>query len=63
MDERAALRRLTAIRDNGQYTLLGNNCEHFAREIVTGRRESTQVSSLLGVACVAGLFLFLSRAA
>ena len=30
-------------KDYGDYSLLGNNCEHFAREMAEGKRHSTQV--------------------
>lgn len=30
-------------KDYGKYSLLGNNCEHFAREMAEGKRHSTQV--------------------
>jgi hypothetical protein len=30
-------------QDYGNYSILGNNCEHFARDMAEGRRHSTQV--------------------
>lgn len=56
-DEQAAIERLhSAFRSPG-YHWFGNNCEHFARFVATGARESRQVQS--GVA-LAGLVLTLT---
>lgn len=33
-------------KDNGKYHLLDNNCEHFAREVVTGKAGSEQADKL-----------------
>lgn len=42
---RAALRRTEAfVRGGGRYAAMTNNCEHAARWIVEGRRESPQAS-------------------
>jgi hypothetical protein len=45
-DEPNAVRRLIAAAAHPLYDALGNNCEHFARYIATGVRESQQVLSL-----------------
>jgi hypothetical protein len=44
----AIARIMQALRDPG-YDLFGNNCEHFARFVTTGRRESTQVNDFVGI--------------
>jgi hypothetical protein len=59
LDERSAVQRLIEACGRPEYHLVGNNCEHFARHIATGVRESQQVqifgliSILLGVAFAA----------
>ena len=51
-DERDALARMEMAFLNPEYNLFGHNCEHFARYIATGVKESKQLQAL-GV--VAGL--------
>jgi hypothetical protein len=51
-DEADAISRINKAIGNSAYDLFGNNCEHFARYVATGRRESTQLQSL---GLVAGL--------
>lgn len=53
-DERDAIERMNKAWETPNYNLFGNNCEHFARYVATGVRESKQVQS---VAFVAGLAL------
>ena len=54
-DEAAALERLARLRSE-RYALLDSNCEHFAREAVTGVRESRQVQGAVALgALVAAL--------
>ena len=48
-DEAAAIERITQALMNPLYDLFGNNCEHFARFVTTGRRESVQVKNLVGI--------------
>ncbi len=42
-DESDAISRINKAVENSAYDLFGNNCEHFARYVATGRRESTQL--------------------
>lgn len=51
-DEDYAIQRMKQAFNNPGYDLFGNNCEHFARYVATGVRESTQLQ-VVGV--VAGL--------
>ena len=51
-DERYAIARINKALENDKYDLFGNNCEHFARFVATGRRESTQ---LIGAVVILGL--------
>jgi len=50
-DESNAIRRLIVACSNSIYNTTGNNCEHFARYVATGKREShqVQVAGLVGV--------------
>lgn len=57
VDENAALRRVAIAARNPKYDLFGNNCEHFARYIASGKRESHQVRGF--VAFAAGLLLLI----
>ena len=43
---------------NDRYDLLSDNCEHFARFVTTGRKESLQVQSAIGWAAI-GLATYL----
>jgi hypothetical protein len=58
-DEHNAIQRLVAACANPVYSAFGNNCEHFARYIATGKRESHQVQ----IAGVVGVFIGLVWAA
>jgi len=51
-DEGDAIARIHNASQNPQYNLIGHNCEHFARYVATGKRESHQVQI---VAVIAGL--------
>jgi hypothetical protein len=62
-DERAALARLQQALANPNYALFGNSCEHFARYIITGKRESTQLQGAVAVAGIIGLIIVVTRAA
>jgi len=55
-DEPDALSRVNKALENHMYDLFGNNCEHFARYVATGTRESTQLQT---VALFVGLLAFL----
>jgi len=53
--------RAIAMRGRGGYSLLNNNCEHVARELVTGRSISNQIERLALVVAVLTLIV-LARA-
>lgn len=60
-DEAGAIRRLNEAMQNPNYSAFDNNCEHFARYIAYGKRESIQLQwAVIGVAAV-GLILYASR--
>lgn len=46
VDEPRAIARINKVLENDMYDLFGNNCEHFARFVATGARESTQLQAL-----------------
>lgn len=55
-DEGYAIERLKQAVANPAYDLFGNNCEHFARFIATGVRQSTQLQAagiVVGLATIA----------
>ncbi len=54
-DEPYAIGRLKAALKNPSYDVFGNNCEHFARFVATGKRESTQLQVIVVVAGLAAL--------
>jgi hypothetical protein len=54
-DEPGAIRRLIAACANPVYNTTGNNCEHFARYVATGKRESQQVQVVGLVGFLIGL--------
>ena len=54
-DERNAIRRLVAAHANPGYSTFGNNCEHFARYVATGVRESHQLQFAGAVVVVIGI--------
>lgn len=49
-DEAMAIQRLNAAMTTPNYDLFGNNCEHFARLVATGKRESTQLQAAVVIA-------------
>ena len=49
-DQNAALERLAAAWRRSRYDLFENNCEHFARYVATGKRESRQLQGALVLA-------------
>jgi hypothetical protein len=55
-DEEMALQRLRIAATTPTYNLFGNNCEHFARFVATGKKESTQ---LQGAVFVIGIVVFM----
>lgn len=54
-DEVHAINRIELASRNPTYSLVGHNCEHFARFVATGKRESTQVQVAVLVAGLAAL--------
>lgn len=60
-DEPYALRRLQAAAANPTYDLFGNNCEHFARFVATGVRESTQLQAAAVIVGMVTLAFFAMR--
>ena len=54
-DEAGAIRRISQAFMSPHYDLFGNNCEHFARYVATGVRESTQLQAAGFVAGLAVL--------
>jgi hypothetical protein len=55
-DEAGAIARINLALEDPRYDLFGHNCEHFARFVATGRRESTQLQAT--VAVVGGIAAF-----
>ena len=60
-DEANAINRMKASLENPAYDLFGHNCEHFARYVATGKRESTQLQAVGIVAGLAALVYFGGR--
>lgn len=60
-DEHMAFARMREAAQNPRYDLFGNNCEHFARFVATGKRESLQLQGAVAIAGVIGLALMLLR--
>ncbi len=57
-DEQYAIARINKALQNDKYDLFGNNCEHFARFVATGKRESTQLQTVaLVIAVIAFVFI------
>lgn len=46
LDEPRAIARINKALENDMYDLFGNNCEHFARFVASGSRESTQLQGI-----------------
>lgn len=60
-DEIGAAFRLRAALENSEYDLFGNNCEHFARFVTTGVRESSQLQSAVSLVGVVALLCIALR--
>ncbi len=56
-DEAYAIRRYHAALANPAYNLFGHNCEHFARFVANGVRESKQLQAAAWVAGLAALVI------
>ena len=63
MDPEETIRRATARLGERRYNLLTYNCEHFARECVTGTASSSQVRKLAQVVAVGVIFFGTVRTA
>lgn len=61
LDEARAIARIRASLRDPSYDLFGHNCEHFARFVATGRRESHQLQAMVAVAGVITLIALGSR--
>jgi hypothetical protein len=56
-DEADAMMRIRTAAENPNYSLFGHNCEHFARYVATGKRESKQVQAGVFIAGLVALAL------
>jgi hypothetical protein len=63
VDEQGALARLRHALVDPRYDLFGHNCEHFARFVVTGARESTQLQGIFALVAVGTLIFASTRSA
>ena len=54
-DEVAAIVRINEAAARPDYDLFANNCEHFARYVATGTKESTQLQAVVIVSGLAAL--------
>jgi hypothetical protein len=61
-DTAGALDRLRLALARPSYDLLGNNCEHFARYVATGKRESTQLHSAMVIVSLGSLVVLAAKA-
>lgn len=53
-----ALRRLAEASRRPRYSLLFNNCEHFAHHVASSKRESPQLAKAFGVVVLGGLIVW-----
>lgn len=60
-DEIKAKERIRESAENPNYNLFGNNCEHFARFVATGVKESTQLQSAVMVTGLVALTVYVLR--
>ncbi len=58
-DVEGARARLPVAQARGPYDPFGNNCEHFANEVATGKRESPQLQAAVAVLCLSALLAWL----
>jgi hypothetical protein len=59
-DERGAAKRFAEGLTNPRYSLFLNNCEHFARYVASGVRESSQAQGLGVIAAIATAITFIA---
>ena len=57
-DETSAINRMKIALVTPTYDLFGHNCEHFARYVATGKKESTQLQAVGVIAGLAALVYF-----
>jgi hypothetical protein len=56
-DVEGAIRRYNQALENPRYDLFGNNCEHFAGYVETGRRESGQLQGFVVLGILAAILI------
>ena len=61
LDEEGATARIRMSLRNPKYDLFGHNCEHFARFVATGRRESHQIQAVVAISGIVTLLILGSR--
>jgi len=61
LDEAGAIARIRMALQNPRYDLFGHNCEHFARFVATGSRESHQLRAVVAIAGVVAVVWLGSR--
>jgi len=61
IDEKMAISRIKQTANKPNYDLFGNNCEHFARFVATGTKESTQVQSVVWMTGLVALTMYALR--
>ncbi len=54
-DESMAINPMNQAFENPHYNLFGHNCEHFARFVATGKKESAQLQNAVAIAGFAAL--------
>ena len=54
-DVEGARARLPLAQTRGPYDPVANNCEHFANEVATGKRQSPQVQGWVALGCLLAL--------
>lgn len=52
-----AIQRIHEALRNPKYDLFGNNCEHFARYVTTGVKESKQLQGAVAIAALGALLI------
>lgn len=60
-DEQFAIARTNKALENDVYDLFGNNCEHFARYVATGKKESRQLQAAVFFAGLLAVLLFIAN--
>ncbi len=60
-DEQFAKTRIQKALENDAYDLFGNNCEHFALYVATGKRESSQIQGMILMMGLIALLLIIAK--